>query len=101
MSDLVSPTAKNERVNEQALITESAAMNGVLIPVVNQQVVDYIKTESTNVKSILNTFDTLYETAIICNGGKNVQLQTADGDKIVINLEQYIQDEIMNYCYNN
>ena len=47
------------------------------------------------------TFDTLYETAIICNGGKNVQLQTADGDKIVINLEQYIQDEIMNYCYNN
>lgn len=101
MSDLVSPTAKNERVNEQALITESAAMNGVLIPIVNQQVVDYIKTESTNVKSILNTFDTLYESAIICNDGKNVQLQLASGNKIVVNLEQYIQDEIRNYCYNN
>ena len=93
----------------EGTITESANMyntdvineNGILIPVVNQQVVDYIKTESTNVKSILNTFDTLYETAIICNGGKNVQLQTVDGDRIVINLEQYIQDEIMNYCYNN
>ena len=53
------------------------------------------------VPSILNTFDTLYETAIICNGGKNVQLQTVNGDRIVINLEQYIQDEIMRYCYNN
>ena len=93
----------------EGAITESANMyntdaineNGILIPVVNQQVVDYIKTESANVKSILNTFDTLYETAIICNGGKNVQLQTVNGDRIVINLEQYIQDEIMNYCYNN
>ena len=101
MSNLVSPTAKNERVNEQAMITESAAMNGVLIPIMNQQVVDYIKTESTNVKSILNTFDTLYESAIICNDGKNVQLQLSSGNKIVVNLEQYIQDEIRNYCYNN
>ena len=92
----------------EGAITESANMyntdaineNGILIPVVNQQVVDYIKTESANIKSILNTFDTLYETAIICNGGKNVQLQTADGNKIVINLEQYIQDEIMRYAWN-
>lgn len=100
-SGLISPVAKNERVNEQAMITESAAVNGVLIPIVNQQVVDYIKTESANVKDIINTFETLYESAIICNNGKNVQLQLAGGGKIVVNLEQYIQDEIMNYCWNN
>ena len=84
----------HKRAYTDKIVTESAIENGILIPVVNQQVVDYIKTESANVKSILNTFDTLYETAIICNGGKNVQLQTADGNKIVINLEQYIQDAI-------
>ena len=75
--------------------------NGILIPIVNQQVVDYIKQESANVKSILNTFDTLYESAIIVNGGKQVQLQLNGGDKILVNLEQYIEDEILNYCMNN
>ena len=91
---------KNE-VHEQAMITESAAINGIVIPIVNKQVVDYIKEESANLQSVLNTFDTLYESAIICNGGKNVQLNTRDGNKILVNLEQYIQDEILNYCYNN
>lgn len=75
--------------------------NGILIPIVNQQVVDYIKHESANVKSILNTFDTLYESAIIVNGGKQVQLQLNDGNKMLVNLEQYIEDEILNYCINN
>ena len=75
--------------------------NGILIPIVNQQVVDYIKQESANVKSILSTFDTLYESAIIVNGGKQVQLQLNGGNKILVNLEQYIEDEILNYCMNN
>ena len=83
------------------MITESAAVNGILIPVMNKEVVSYIKEESANVKDIINTFDTLYESAIICNGGKNVQLNLRDGNRILVNLEQYIQDEIMNYCYTN
>ena len=74
---------------------------GAVIPIINQQVVDYIKQESANVKSIINTFETLYESAVICGNGKQVQLNLANGGgKIVVNLEQYIQDEIMNYCYN-
>lgn len=92
---------KNDKLNEQAMITESAAINGILIPVMNEQVVSYIKNESANLKSVINTFETLYESAIICNGGKNVQLSLKEGGKILINLEQYIQDEIMNYCYRS
>lgn len=72
--------------------------SGIVIPVMNQQVVDYIKTESANVKSILNTFETFYESAVIVNGGKQVQIKLPGGDAILVNLEQYIQDEIMNYC---
>lgn len=75
--------------------------NGIVIPIVNQQVVDYIKTESANLKDIINTFDTLYESAIICNGGKQVQLTLNEGGQILVNIEQYIQDEIMNYCWNS
>ena len=81
--------------------SEAVYENGLLIPVINQQVVDYIKHESVNVKSILNTFETLYESAIICGDGKQVQLNLANGGgKIVVNLEQYIQDEIMRYAWN-
>lgn len=109
MSGLI--TSKNE-----AAVLESAgydmsqydkfngtkALNeGVILPIVNQQVVDYIKQESANVKSILNNFDTLYESAIICGNGKQVQLNLSDNrGKILVNLEQYIQDEIMRYCWN-
>jgi len=84
-----------EMTNGRRALTE-----GVVIPVINQQVVDYIKQESANVKSILNTFDTLYESAIIVNDGKKVQLTLHSGDKILVNLEQYIADEIRRYCWN-
>jgi hypothetical protein len=85
-----------EMTNGRRALTE-----GVVIPIINQQVVDYIKQESANVKSIINTFETLYESAVICGNGKQVQLNLANGGgKIVVNLEQYIQDEIMNYVWN-
>ena len=106
MTGFVAPTNESA-ITESANIsadnyTNSKTMfeNGVLIPIVNQQVVDYIKQESANVKSILNNFETLYESAIIVNDGKKVQLTLAGGDKILVNLEQYIADEIRNYCWN-
>lgn len=107
MTGFVSPTnesAVNESVNISTIDnytnSKSVYENGLLIPVVNQQVVDYIKQESANVKSIVNTFETLYESAIIVNDGKKVQLTLAGGDRILVNLEQYIQDEIMRYVWN-
>ena len=100
MSVLINPNEASgiNKMHESALITESCAYNGNIIPVTNDNVVSYIKEESTNVKSILNTFDALYESAMICNGGKNVSLTLKDGNRVLVNLEQYIQDEIMNYC---
>lgn len=100
MSGLINPKEASgiNKMHESALITESCAYNGNIIPVTNDNVVSYIKEESTNVKSILNTFDALYESAMICNGGKNVSLTLKDGNRVLVNLEQYIQDEIMNYC---
>ena len=100
MSGLINPkeASGTNKMHESALITESCAYNGNIIPVTNDNVVSYIKEESTNVKSILNTFDALYESAMICNGGKNVSLTLKDGNRVLVNLEQYIQDEIMTYC---
>jgi len=87
----------------QKSVTNSQTVleNGLIIPIVNQQVVDYIKEESANVQSILKTFDTLYESAIIVNCGKQVQLTLAGGERVLVNLEQYITNEIRDYCYRN
>lgn len=98
MSKTINSGSVNEKVRESAMITESCAYNGNIIPVTNDSVVNYIKTESTNVKDIINTFDTLYESAILCNNNRSVSLQLRNGGKVLVNLEQYIQDEIMNYC---
>lgn len=107
MTGFVTPTNESA-ITESANIgadnytnSEAVYENGLLIPVINQQVVDYIKHESANVKSIINTFETLYESAIICGNGKQVQLSLPDNQgKILVNLEQYIQDEIMQYAWN-
>lgn len=100
-SGIILPNDPRQKFHKACSITESCAANGILTPVMNESVVSYIKEESANVKSILNTFDTLYESAILINNSKNVALTLKDGNKIMINLEQYIQDEVMNWCYKN
>lgn len=72
--------------------------NGIFLPVKNKNVVDYIKQESGNIKSVMESFDLLYNNIEIVNGGKQVQLVDKEGSKLMINLETYIQNEIMNYC---
>ena len=76
----------------------SESDSGLIVPIQNKKVVDFIKEESANVKSILNTFDSLYETAILCENGRQVKLMDRSGDTIYVNLENYVQDAIMDYC---
>lgn len=72
--------------------------NGILIPITNEQILNYVKTESSNIKSILNQIDVFYETVKMTPDGRNVELVTKAGDIFVVNLESYIQDEIQEYC---
>lgn len=98
-----------------ALLTESGAINtnfaksynssakskfiesGELIPIMNQEVLSYIKNESANVKSILDQFDVFYESVHMVDKN-HVQLNGKNGDVFVVNLESYIQNEISEYC---
>lgn len=73
--------------------------NGLLIPIVNDQVISYIKSESANLKSVLDQISCLYETVQLVDK-RHVQLVTEAGDVLVVNIESHIQDEISNYCYN-
>lgn len=95
------------------LVTESASLsiaekaaidrlnhmneNGALIPITNEAVLSYIKTESASIKSLLNQIDFMYESTTLLPGNK-VQLVVKTGDIFVINLESHIANEIQAYC---
>jgi len=64
----------------------------------HSDVVSYIKSESANFKYIKENFDFIYDTITIDESCNRVILDTKEGDKIYVNLEKYIQNEIMNYC---
>jgi len=74
---------------------------GLLIPITNESVMNYIKTESANIKSIINQIDIFYESMKLIDNDTRVQLVTKAGDTFVINLESYIQDEIQRYVISH
>lgn len=89
------------------LVTESCAKNanktlnesGMLIPIRNDDVMSFIKQESSNIKSLLDQIDFMYESARLV-GYNNVELVSKEGDMFVVNLESHIENEIRNYCAN-
>lgn len=71
---------------------------GRLIPITNQSVLSYIKSESANFKTIKESYDLLYDDIELINRGTQVKLTDRAGGIFVVNLESYIHDEIMNEC---
>ena len=71
---------------------------GLIIPVTNDSVINYIKSQSLNYKTIKESFDLMYDDIKLVNGGSQVQLTDRSGSLFVVNLEQYIHNEIMEEC---
>ena len=91
----------------QKVLTENASYekdndvyceNGMIIPITNQSVIDYIKSESANLKFLANNIDFMYKNVSINSDKSTVTLTCESGDIIVVNLERYINDEIRNYA---
>ena len=70
----------------------------IVTPIKNQSVRDYLMQESANLQTIINTFDTLYQTITLSEDAKTVTLVDSDYNKMVVRLENHIQNEIMDYC---
>ena len=91
------------------LVTESAVVkaavneaenmnkNGMLIPITNESILSYIKTESANINSLLSQIDFMYESTKLIKPNQ-VQLVAKTGDIFIVNLENHISNEIQNYC---
>lgn len=99
------------RAYTDGIVSESAGINtegsniwlpendpGRLIPITNESVLNYIKSESANFKAIKESYDLLYDDIELINRGTQVKLTDRAGGIFVVNLENYIHDEIMNDC---
>ena len=72
--------------------------NGKLIPITNESVVSYIKSESGRIKSLIEQVDFMYESTDIVDNGRRVRLVAKNGDIFMVNLENHIANEIEKYC---
>lgn len=79
----------------KTIITE-----GSILPIMNDDVMKYIKQESANLHSIVEQFEIFYESIELVNNGSAVMLSTKNGEKFYVNLEIYIKNDIEQYCSN-
>ena len=94
LQHLYETTMQSRDISKLKSIEES----GIMIPITNQGVIDLLKHESNNIKSIREMFDFAYTDMYLNSEGTKVTLKDKDGLTSVINLEQYIHNELMDYC---
>lgn len=93
--------AENSVLNEAAGVsTDSIDVSGEasITPIQNESVFKFIEQSSENLKFVRECLDFAYSDIRINENGSKVILNTADGDTMVIKLENYIHNEIMNYA---
>lgn len=75
---------------------------GIVIPILNEQVIDYIKSESASLKYLQEDFDFMYNNIEVMKNpytkASSVKLTDNEGSVFIVNLESYIMDDIMDYC---
>ena len=105
------PGAYTQRIiSENALLTESSSAftnedagndmigESMIIPITNDKVISFLQAQSSNLKFVRECFDFAYSGIEVNEAGTKVLLTTNAGETMVINMEQYIHNELMNYA---
>lgn len=90
----------------QRIVSESAGFGAeadtrgesLIIPVTNESVLNYIRSESANLKYMKECFDFMYDEITVNESKSTVTLTDNTGNIFVVNLESHIHNEIMKYC---
>lgn len=92
---------------DPSLLMEDATMSrekmnesGMIVPITNSQVIEYLQRESANFHIFRESFDTLYDDITLLENTKQVRLTDKDGSILFVNLESYVHNGLMNYFYN-
>lgn len=98
-SGIVSESASMVEKDSRIIIPDNDI--GMIEPITNESVIKYIQAESANMKVFKEFFDLNYDSMQLINRGRQVRLTDKIGSVYVMNLENYIHDEIMNSCIKN
>ena len=81
------------------IITEND-LNGVamITPIKNEQILNFLQEQSGNLKFIKECFDFVYKDIVVNEKGTKVFLTTNEGDTLVVPMESYVHNELMNYA---
>lgn len=103
------PGAYTQRlVKESKVVTESGIIvpenhndmigESLIAPITNQNVFTFLQAQSSNLKFVRECFDFVYSGIQVDESGTRVMLTTNEGDTMVVNMESYIHNELMNYA---
>lgn len=73
----------------------------IFSPIMKDDVKKFVIEESSNFNMIKESFDIFYDTIKLDEDGHHIIMQTKEGDLLVVSLEQYVQNEILDYAINN
>lgn len=95
-------------VKESKVVTESGIIvpenhndligESLIAPITNQNVFTFLQAQSSNLKFVKECFDFVYSGIQVDESGTRVMLTTNEGDTMVVNMESYIHNELMNYA---
>lgn len=97
--DITQPLSLHENATEIFKKSTENISRDVAIKIMEEQVVDYVLNESTNVKDCIKVLDCAYESAYLSSDRNSIILKE-NGDRIVIPFEKYIRVETSNYLAN-
>ena len=69
-----------------------------IAPINNEQVLNFLQEQSGNLKFIKECFDFVYKDITVNEKGTKVFLTTNEGNTLVVPMESYIHNELMNYA---
>ena len=102
-TNLINYTENSDEINNKMSEKEVKDMNenGISIPITNTDVINYIQSESSDLKFLRECFDFAYSGISVNEAGTKVTLTESNGNIIVVNLENYVHQELMNYAKNH
>ena len=71
---------------------------GMVSPITNQSVINFIKEQSATFKMIKESFDLVYDNIELVENAHSVKLTDKFGNIMIVPLESYIQKEIQSAC---
>lgn len=92
-----SPQPTTESTMPESLREGASLLTESTIPILNDQILGFVKSESNSIKSVLENFDLQYASAQLINEGASVAMTDALGTTFVVNIEDHIKNQFMDY----